>query len=386
MTTVYKLKKKKNKKHRLLKAAVSVLILAAVSVVAAILITNNGKLTAGGLSRLFSGAGSGDEAAEFSFSTGFRSVFTEIDGGLAVCSGGGVHVYDIGAKLMFTDTFEMTNPTVCSTGKKAAVFDLGGKSLRVFDLYGVTKSMTAAQNIISASLNENGWMALCTQETGAYKGRVTVYNGDLNEAFYWSSAKGYILSATISPDNKSLAVLTLTEEGSRIVFLSLDSADEKGACTMPGELILEIKYLSDNRVLAVGSDMLYVVTPDGEADALFDYPDYYLNDYSVDGDGFVLLALNDYMVGDQGRIVTANLMGKALGVMETDKKIVSVSAKGDSLAVLYSDSLVIYDRNLKESARFDDTAGAEQVIVRPDGKVFLITSHTASVHSISDDT
>jgi hypothetical protein len=385
MATVYELKKNKKKKHRLLKAAVSILILAAISIIAAILITNDGKLSVDGLIRLFSGTGGKDEATEFSFNTGFKSAFAEMECGLAVCSGSGVQVYDIGANKMFTETYEMTNPTVCSNGKKSAVYDLGGKSLRVFDLYGVTNSIPTEQKIISASLNQNGWLALCTQEAGAFKGRVTVYNGNLDETFYWNSAKGYVLSAAISPDNRNLTVLTLTDEGSRIVFLSLDSTDEKGSCILPGELILEIAHFSDDRILAVCGDALRIVKPDGSADIIYDYAGKYLTSYSLDGDGYILLALNDYMVGDQGFIVTVDLKGKMLGTAETEKKIMSLSAKGDSLAILYSDGLVLYDRNLIECARFNDTMGAEKTIMRPDGKAFLITSHSAAVCSISAD-
>lgn len=385
MATVYELKKKKKRGHRLFKAAVSVLILAVISVIAAILITNNGKLTVGGLTRLFSGAGKKDEAAEFSFNAGFKSVFTEINGGLAVCSGSGVQVYDIGANRMFAETFDMTNPAVCSNGKISAVYDLGGKLLKVFDLNGVTKSIPTEQKIISASLNQNGWLVICTQETGAFKGRVTVYNGNLDAVFYWNSAIGHILSAVLSSDNKSLAVLTLTDEGSRIVCFSLDSTDEKGSCTLPGELVLEIRYISDGRILALCRDALRIVKQDGSSDIISDYSEKHLAGYSLDGDGFILLALNNYMVGDQGLIMTVDLKGKTLGLVETDNKILSVSAKGDALAILYSDCLVMYDRHLLEYVRFDDTAGADKTMMRADGKAFLITSHSASVCSIPAD-
>lgn len=385
MATVYELKKMKKRRFRLLKATVSVLILAVVSIIAAILITNNGKLTADGLMRLFSGTGKKNEAAEFSFNAGFKSVFAEIDGGLAVCSGSGVQVYDIGADRMFTETFNMANPAVCYNGKISAVYDLGGKLLKVFDLYGVIKSISTEQKIISASLNQNGWLVMCTQETGAFKGRVTVYDGDLDAAFYWNSAKGYVLSAALASDNKSLAVLTLTDEGSRIVFFSMDSTDEKGSCTLPGELVLEIRYLSDGRILALCRDALRIVKQDGSADIICDYSEKHLAGYSLDGDGFILLALKNYMVGDQGIIMTVDLKGKTLGLAETGRKILSVSAKGDTLAILYSDRLVIYDRYLLECARFDDTAGAEKTLMRPDGKAFLIAPHSASVRSIPAD-
>lgn len=222
MATVYELKKKNKtkKKHRLLKALGSVLLLAFISVVAAILITNSGKLSIDGLTRLFDGARNKTGATAFSFDSGVGSVFTDIEGGLAVCSSGGLQVYDVNAEKMFSQAFEMLNPTICSNGSVSAAYDLGGKLLKVFDLYSVTKSISTEGKIISASINENGWLALCMQESGAYNSVVTIYNDHVEEIFKWFSAEGHILSAAISPDNKGLAVLTLTDEGSRIVFFS----------------------------------------------------------------------------------------------------------------------------------------------------------------------
>ncbi len=381
MTNVYKLKKKK-KNLKLLKAAVSVLMLAVISVIAAVLITNNGKLNIEGVKRLFDGSGDKAEAEEFSYNAGFKTVFAEMGGGLAVCSGSGIQVYDVGAKKVFSEAFEMKKPTVYSNGTISAAYDLGGNVLKLFDVYGVTNSITTEEKIISASLNDKGWLVISTEKSGGFKSRVTVYDNTVNTRFYWDSADGYILSAAISPDNKGLAVLTLTDKGSRIVFLSLDSEIEKGACTISGELALEIRYLEDGRVLAVGRDALRIVKPDGSCENISNYADKYLTGFSVDGDDYVALSLNDYMVGDHGRVLTVDHKGKLLGSVETDSKILSVSAKGDYLSVLFSDRLVIYDRNMKECAHFNNTAGAEQTIMRAGGKAFLITTHSASVCSI----
>lgn len=148
---------------------------------------------------------------------------------------------------------------------------------------------------------------------------------------------------------------------------------------------MEIRYLSDGKAFAVSKDALRIVKADGGADVIKDYTDKYLTGYSIDSEGVTALILNNYLVGDQGSIIIVDHGGKILGAMDYGRKILSVSAKGDYLAVLFSDSLVIYDRNLEECARFDETVGAEQTIMLADGKVFLITSHSAAVCSIPAD-
>jgi hypothetical protein len=122
-----------------------------------------------------------------------------------------------------------------------------------------------------------------------------------------------------------------------------------------------------------------MVKSDGSAAVIQDYADKYLMRYAMGGDGFTALVLNDYMIGDQGNIMTVDHSGKVLGTLNTDRKILSVSVKDKYLSVLYSDALVIYDKTLKECAHFNDIIGAEETIMRSDGKAFAITSHSAAV-------
>lgn len=373
-------KKRLKKKRRILKSVLSVILLAIISVAAAVMITNNGRLSLDGFKRLFNIYGSFSKTAEFTFDSGSQNVYSDLNGGFAVASTVGIQVYDKSCNLSFSDIFEMSRPALCAGGDIAAVYDLGGLSLKMFNLDGVTKSISTNGKIISASLNKNGWLAVCTQESGGYKSQVTVYDKKGAEHYKWYSASGYILSAAISPDNGSLAVLTLNNEGSRIVFFTLDSTYEKAACTLKGELVLEIKYFGGGNVLAVSKNGLSVVKPDGSVQTIKDYHEKYLDGYSIESEDFTALVLHDYMVGDQGSIMTIDHNGAVLGTLETGRRVLSISARGNYLAVLYSDGFVIYNRKLKECTHIDGTAGAIRTIMRADGTSLLITAHSATIY------
>ncbi len=357
----------------------SVIGLAVISVAAAVLITNNWKLDIDGLKRLFAGADEKATVTEFLFETGSDVDSAAFNGGLAVASTAGLQVIDRSGETVFKETLQLTVPTIVTGGENGAVYDLGGYCLKLFDRAGVIESITAPGKIISARLNSDGWLALCTQKSGL-KGLVTVYNAKGGEEYQWHSAKGYTLSAEVSPNNKELAVLTLTEDGSKIVFYELDSEDEKASSTLSGELVTEIAYINGDSVLAVAEERLVVIRlEDGGCDTLIDYTGKYLAGYSIDSQDFTALVLKDYLVGDQGSIVTLDRSGDTLGTFTTERKVLSVSADGDYLAVLYSDGLVIYDKNLNECAEFDDTAGAVETIMRSDGTALCVTAHSAAV-------
>ena len=383
MTAVDDIKKiiRIRKKHRLLKVLLSVVILAALSLFAVVLVTGNGKLSLDGVRRLFGGLGRETAAAGFLYESGFGNVYADLSGGFAVASTVGVQVFDAGGNKVYTEIFGMSNPAVASSGKLCAAYDLGGRILKVLDTAGVLGTVKTEDNIISASLGRSGALALCTQASGGYKAFVSVYRSgryDDTFDFRWKSGEGYILSAAISPDDKRLAVLTLTEAGSRVVFFSLDSTEEKGSCTLPGRLALELRFMEDGGVIAVCKDALISVGADGSSQVLLDYSDKYLAGCSA-GDGFTAVALSDYMVGGQGMLITVDDEGKTLGTLQTQRRVLSVSAREGYLAVLYGDGFAVYDKNLKECANDDDTAGALGTIMRSDGTALLITSHSASV-------
>ena len=50
------------------------------------------------------------------------------------------------------------------------------------------------------------------------------------------------------------------------------------------------------------------------------------------------------------------------------------------MAVLYSDELVIYDKNLEICARLEDMRSAKQVLMRADGSAVLVGSDAASLY------
>lgn len=386
MATVDSMKnrKKTKKKAKLLRFFLSLILLAVITVVAVTLIANDGKFAASGILKLFGGSGSTGDAAVYSFDAGSEAVYADISGDLAVGSATGLQVYDRSAALVFSQAFEMACPTICSYEKGGAVYDIGGKTLKTFSLTGVTKEITTEGKIISASINENGWLALSTQESG-YKGRVTVYDNGGNEVYKWYSAQGYVLSSEVSPDNKGLCALTLNDSGSKVVFFDMSSSDEQASCALDGALALEFRYLNNSSVLSVDKNALALVHTDGSSEVLLNYPDKYLTGYTLDSSSFSALILNDYLIGDQGSIITVDKAGNTLGTLETARKILSVSAGGDYLAVLYSDGLSIYDRDLKERAHFDETAGATRTIMRSDGTALLLLPHSAKVCSVSSD-
>ena len=92
------------------------------------------------------------------------------------------------------------------------------------------------------------------------------------------------------------------------------------------------------------------------------------------------MLLGRYKSGIQTQLATVDEEGVQLAIVDVEKEVLSLSAAGKYVAVLYSDELVIYDKNLEICARLEDMRSAKQVLMRADGSAVLVGSDAASLY------
>ena len=339
------LRKKRGRKRRLLGAIFSLASLAILSYIAVTLISGRGF----DLSRfawLFGENTPVPVVDEFSFDVGSNRVFADLDGFVAAAGTFGVQVFDFGGAETLREPFRMSSPAIDSSAGRAIAFDIGGTAACVFTGTRVEALFTGGGAIISASINRNGWYCVCSQESGAYLSIVSVYDNRDRNVYKVSLASGYATSAVLSPDNKRLAVLNLTDRGSEIALYELSLDSRTGLFELPGNLILGISYLPEGKVLAVSRESIIVVDQVGTGTSLYDFSGKRLGGYEF-CDGFIALYLLDYGVGHSGRLVTLNENGEILGELATEKEIVSISSGDGVLTILQNEGLSFFSANLE---------------------------------------
>ena len=378
--------KSRKKKRRLLGIAFSLVSIAILSYIAIILIS--GRMP--GLSKitgLFGARSPAGMADEYHFDVGRGRVFADLGSYLVAAGTLGVQVLDEGGSETLRDPFLMASPAVSVAGGRAIAFDIGGTAVRVFDETQIISSIEASGKVISASINRNGWFCLCTQESGAFRSIVSVHDNKGREVYKISLASGYALSSLLSSDNKRLAVLCLTDEGSRVTLYDINSESYDSEFIYPDGLILEISFLQGGEILAVADDSLIIIDKAGVGSEFFGFSGRHLGGYTLDG-GFIALHLLDYGVSHHGRLLTLSDDGKLLGELETDLGIISISSGSGYLAILRSDGLVFFDEALKElpqAKEFISTVGATQVVALGDRAALAAGEHSAVVYRATQD-
>jgi len=372
--------KPRKKKRRLLGIIFSFISIAILTYIAIRLISGQ-ELGISRLSGLFSPRAPVAAADEYNFDVGGSRVFADLGGSLAAAGTFGLQVLDVSGAETLRDPFRMTSPAISAATGRAIAFDIGGTAVRVFDETRIAAAIEVTGTIISASINKNGWFCVCSQERGAFRSIVTAYDNRGRDVYRVSLASDYAISAILSPDNKRLTVLSLTDKGSRITFYDLNSETPGGVFDHPGGLILDIRYLTGGDVLAVTQESLLTVDAGGNGLGLYGFSGRRLGGYVLDSD-FIILYLLDYGLGYSGRLVTLTENGEILGELASSREIISMSSAEGYLAVLRNEGLSFYDKELDELAAREGSAsaaGSTCVVALRDMAALAAGDHSAAV-------
>lgn len=321
----------------------------------------------------------GSSTEEFFYENAGDSVFAELDGGLARAGASGLDYIDRDGNQTKIVSFSTSQPVLSSTGDRAVLYDAGGKKVCVFDKDGVIAEIEAKIAVISASLNDDGWLAVCEQESG-YNGAVRVYNDDGAPVYEWYSGSGYVLAAAVSPDCRTLAVLTVAKAGSEIVFLPLDSTEEQGRYLAADTLLIDLCFMDNDSAAAISSGEWILVGSRGELEASHSFDGKYLSQFSMMNGSTAAIVLNDYQVGSNMEIWALTADGELTGKLQTERTINDISAHGRHISVLYSDGVSIYNSEMAEKSAVNEQTETGEIFTRADGSAVAVGTYSAKIY------
>ena len=321
------------------------------------------------------------KAELYSFSNDRSNVFALLGDHLIVASTTNVSVLGSDGSIVCSENVKLTTPAIAVGGQTAAVYDIGGRSLLIFSAGGLVRDMSGdlSGSILSVSLNSSDYMALNTEKSG-YKSAVTMYDASGEKVLAFNSSEHYVIDATVLRDCKHMAAVTLGESGGvfadTVNIYSLGSDKPTAVNTLTGSLLLSTGSVAGT-LACLTDEGLALFTAEGSLSGSYRYEYPYLRGQSLNGENFAALLLGRYRSGSTMKLVTVAQDGSTLASLDTTGEVLSMSAVGRYIAVLYSDSLVIYTPQLEEYARLDGTEYARSVLMRSDGTAVLVGSSSA---------
>ena len=332
------------------------------------------------------------QAASVGHEGGARDIFVSAGENLLVCSTTGVRLFSGSGTQYANEQVVMEQPVAMAAGEWSLAYDAGGSSLylfrdreKVFSL-GAEDGMT----ILSARVNESGWLAVVTQ-AASYKGSVTVYNPQQQPVLQLNRSSGFVMDAVVTEDGGYLAAVTVSQSGgsfaSSLDFYRLDRTEEEtepdASSPLDGSVILDLRE-QDGALWALGDTAVFVISLEerslGERTGAYSYPDQYLKEFSLEGEGYAALLLGKYRAGTQAQLLVTDASGQAVGALDIGEQVLSLSAAGRYIAVLTADRLDIYTSDLRPYDSLSGTQNAQKVLMRPDGTAMLIGAKTARLY------
>ncbi|MCM1149451.1 MAG: DUF5711 family protein [Butyricicoccus sp.] len=368
----------KPKKLHILRSTLAMLTTIALAAAGLLAFIYRDYLSEEGLRSIFRGDPAAPAGEPFTYENGSSQTFALAGDGLAVASGSGIQLLNEGGVEVFSQVTSMENPAVSASRQLSLFYDLGGSTCVAAGFDGEGKTLDAGKSIISASVNASGYFTVISEESGS-RGLVHVYGSDCRELYRWYAGTGWPIKAEVSPDNRRLAVLCVTGEGSAIVFFRLDSVDEQARLTCPGKLLFDLRFMGSDRVCAIGEDMALFAGADGAEVSRYDFAGQYLTAYDF-GSGFAALLISPYRTGE-GTLVTLDADGKVLGSAEPEGEIIALSAAERKLLAVTAGGMSLYSQALELQDSMETLITAKAALLRPRGDVLLLSSYFAQLYS-----
>lgn len=327
---------------------------------------------------------SADKAAvakeEYAFDAGSAQVFAIAGHGLAAATPSGFELMDGDGTVAVSHLYRMESPAIAAGNDFAVFYDLGGQSMAVASYDGSIREIEPAGNIISVTVSAGGYIAVTTDCTG-YRALVTVYDTTFEPVYEWYSSSAWIISGEVSPDNRSLAVLSYTASGSEVRFFDLSKTEQQAAFSVSDTVLLDIHWFSSTQLCAYSTGQAIFFDHRGQWSSTYSFDSQYLIHCTFGGDNCVTFALSPYRAGTTSGLVSLDANGKVLGKTNIQSEIISLTASGSEVLVLCPDGAILLTSSLSEKGQLAGLTGFKYGILRSRGEALLVSSNYAEVYT-----
>ncbi|MBE7018755.1 MAG: hypothetical protein E7413_02620 [Ruminococcaceae bacterium] len=185
----------------------------------------------------------------------------------------------------------MTEPIFEKSNQSILVYDIRGTSALLYDDTGIVSPFNFNGQIIRARMNADGDFVVIVDEDGS-KSAVKLYDMYGNEKFTWYSGTGYVVDATINPENDTMAVLTneISETGvtAKVLFFKMDNPEPVKGQVVDNQVGASVSYVKD-KIYVLCANGLYLLEDGEKADLICDVSNRELKTFDYFTDGSALL-------------------------------------------------------------------------------------------------
>lgn len=181
--------------------------------------------------------------------------------------------YNSSWEQQWSDPYTMESPIAVERDKYTAIFETGGRSIKVYNEDGPVYSVQTSDPIQSVSLAENGYVGVISSGS-SYMVSVYSLSGSLLFQRVEADSGVYPMCCDISPDGESIVIGYMDTTGIEIkskiglfyvdADMGADYTDSMyAAVEKEDEIIFRIYYMSGSEIIAVGDRHIISLTKSG---------------------------------------------------------------------------------------------------------------------------
>ncbi len=317
--------------------------------------------------------------SRINFEPDSTNIFALYGSSLAVLNQGTYKLYNASGEEQLAMQYISSNPAMSVSDTYVCLYCRGSSELTVTDLTGTRGTITLSGGAVDVSQNSSGMIA-AVHNDDRYRSVVSVYDESQELVYEWKTSEYYVLTAALSPDGETLAVVALTQDDavfiSRIITFRLDEDSFHGVCDLEGNIVTDVSFLGNDAVCAVGDAGAYVLNSDGSIRYEYDYGGNSLRTCSSDENACVLSVV-ERTSGLSSYLVSLTASREPI-VTETDE-IRWIDCNDGYVALLYTDSVEVRDSELAALSRPVTVHSVRRVYMTSTGKALLIYTSEAGV-------
>lgn len=291
---------------------------------------------------------------------------------LAVLNKSTYKLYSPEGDELISRTLGFAMPAMCISDNYVAVYDRGSPQIHLLDNNTLLETLELSGNVISVSTNDSGYMAV-VREDELYRTVVSVYNAYHKLIFEWKSSEYYVMAARVSPESDKMAVSAYTQSNgtfiSKIIFFDFSDEAYLSECNIENAILTNINFVSNDVIIAVGDILCAAIRSDGEVVYTYDYGNDMLKS-GAESTQTVLLSFVDRTSGLGAKLVAFGPENYTFAAAADEIREISICR--DYVAVLYTQSIQIFDTQLQQLTDEVAVSQVRKIIVNEDGLVMLV--------------
>ena len=267
--------------------------------------------------------------------------------GVAVLTANGVEYVDHTGTLLQANEHNYASPAMAAAGKNVILYDRGGTKLRIEKSTNRYNELEFGSAVSCADITEKGVYAFSLNQDAGYQSHVYVYSRQDKVLLEWGSGSGCVLTMSLSPNGKALAVGLYTVENAeytgKVICFRFGQKEPVYTTEFKGQTVYGVSFQTKDTLAVLTDKGAYMLDKNGDPTQVCAYAANEMNRSSLTRSGLCAVAVKRFG-NDTDALVTVFGAGTAEPFDRSfDTAVHGVAAGTGYTAVVLGDQVIVFN-------------------------------------------